>query len=152
MKIKLFIICCFILTHIASAQSDSAFALCGTGVKWPYYNPDLTYYGNFRAIKKYYAQNYETEKFLKLENNSGIVRIQFVVNCKGESGNFVVESCDYNYKICNVNPLIVNSLLELTKSLNGWIPAINEQGESVNSHKFFAFKIVKGVIEDILPK
>jgi hypothetical protein len=89
---------------------------------------------------------------LKLENNSGIVRIQFVVNCKAQSGNFMVESCDYNYKICTVNPLIVNSLLELTKKLNGWIPAIDECGETVNSHKFFAFKIVNGAIEDILPK
>jgi hypothetical protein len=152
MKAKLFILSCFVLVNIASAQSDSVFALCGSGKTWPYYNPNLTYYGNFRAIKKYYAQSYETEKFLKLDNNSGIVRIQFVVNCKGQSGNFVIESCDYNYKICTINPLIVNSLLELTKSLNGWIPAINEEGESQNSHKFFAFKIVKGVIEDILPK
>jgi hypothetical protein len=134
------------------AQQDSAFKVCGTGRKNPYYYPAVQYYGEFKAIKQYYSRFYDSEKFKLLADNSGIVRIQFTINCKGETGLYAVENCDYNYKACNINEVIVEELLSLTKKLNGWIPAKDKQNETIDSHKFLAFKIKNGAIVDILPK
>ena len=47
---------------------------------------------------------------------------------------------------------ITKQLLNISKTLDDWIPAYDEDGNSVNSHKFFAFKIVNGKLIDILPK
>jgi hypothetical protein len=134
------------------AQMDTTFKLCEPSRKNPYYYPDLTYRGEFRELKSYYYQYFGDENFKKLVNNSGIVRLQFQVNCKGESGHFSFQNCDFNYKTCLIDETITTQLLNLTKSLNGWIPAKNEKGDYVNSHKFFAFKIKEGQLIDILPK
>jgi hypothetical protein len=51
-----------------------------------------------------------------------------------------------------INTQITAQLLELTKGLKYWIPAKDDDEKIVNSHKFFAFKIVNGQLVDILPK
>lgn len=84
--------------------------------------------------------------------DNGIVRIRFNINCRGESGNFEIETYSLDYKSNRVNNKITKQLIVLTKNLKDWIPATNEEGEKVNSHKFFAFKIINGKLEDILPK
>jgi hypothetical protein len=142
----------FILMQSAFSQIDSTFQLCGTGSKKPYYFPELRHRGGFREIKQHFYLGYDKSVYEKVKNNSGIVRIQFAVNCKGESGQFKIEVCDFNYKISTMHATIIEQLLFLTKALNGWLPAHNDKGEAINSHKFFAFKIENGSIVDILPK
>jgi hypothetical protein len=151
-KIISTILFCFIMSNIMQAQTDSSFSLCGTGRKNPYYYPQLRYRGEFRELKAYFYQYFAEENFKNLSNNSGIVRIQFQVNCNGTSGNFSIKNCDFKYKVCEINESISSKLLNLTKSLNGWIPAKDEKGNYINSHKFFAFKIKDGQLIDILPK
>jgi hypothetical protein len=142
----------FLCYNSLRAQQDSTFVLCGEGLRNPYYHPTLQHYGEFKAIKQYYYNFYDGEKYKAIEHNNGIVRIQFVINCKGETGQYTVENCDHNFKPTFINNKIVDELLFLTQQLNGWIPAKDEKGEAINSHKFFAFKIRNGSIIDILPK
>ncbi|KZS39725.1 hypothetical protein AWE51_08725 [Aquimarina aggregata] len=138
----------FILISFASCNSNNSFELCA-GNTHPYYHPILKYKGGFYEIKKYFYKNYRTSHGA---NNSGIIRIQFQVNCLGESGNYDIETYNLEYDDSVIDRKIMKQLVDLTKELTGWIPANNEEGNAVNSHKFFAFKIIDGQLKDILPK
>ena len=144
--------CLFYSNLLFSQEKDTTYVLCGEGITWPYYYPDLTYKGGFWEIKQHFNSNYPTKKFQSLKNNTGIITIQFKVNCNGETGDFVLQQCDFNYQKTTVNKKITTYLLNQTKLLNDWIPAKDKNGEIVNSHTFFSFRIKDGVLLEILPK
>jgi len=133
-----------------SCQSNhqEGFELCNS-TSTPYYYPTLGYEGDFYMIKKHFLKQYNPVNSL---SNTGIVRIKFIVNCKGDVGRFHLESYDLDYKRHIIDHKITNQLLELTMELDNWIPAVNEKGEEIDSHKFFAFRLNNGIIKEILPK
>ncbi|MFH4968280.1 hypothetical protein V8G61_08760 [Gaetbulibacter sp. M240] len=137
-----------ILLLPACNSSDSNFKLCGNK-KYPYYHPDLSYEGGFYEIKRHFYENYSQ---IKNDKNTGIVQIQFQVNCIGDTGNYKVSTYSLEYKNTIMDETIIHRLLQLTKGLKKWIPAVNDNGENINSHKFFAFKLIDGKLIDILPK
>lgn len=138
----------FILILIGSCNSDNEFNLC-SGKTHPYYHPTLEYKGDFYEIKRHFYENYRSVDGI---NNSGIVKIRFHINCLGESGNYNVQTYSLEYDLNIFNPRITEQLVDLTKKLKKWIPARDEEGNLVDSHKFFAFKIIDGHLKDILPK
>ena len=137
-----------LVSFLGCNENTSKFELC-SGKKYPYYHPTLEYEGGFYEIKKHYYSNYKT---IELSNNTGIVKINFSINCEGESGNYFLETYDMGYESNVMSKKITKQLLNISKTLDDWIPAYDEDGNSVNSHKFFAFKIVNGKLIDILPK
>lgn len=148
-----FIICCLLYnTLLFSQEKDTTFILCDEGRTFPYYSPGLTYKDGFWEIKQYYQSKYPTTKFQSLKNNSGIITIQFKVNCKGEMGDFVMKQCDLMYEPTIINKKITDYFLAATKKLRNWIPAKDEEGNIVNSHKFFSFRIKSGSLLEIFPK
>ncbi|PRX55350.1 energy transducer TonB [Flagellimonas meridianipacifica] len=96
----------------------------------------------------------EIKKFYKpienAEGQSGYLRIRFIVNCKGETGRFRVLSSDLNYQEKEFDSAIVNQLLEVVKSLNGWQP-LSHEGKPLDYYQYVIFKIEKGNISEILP-
>ncbi len=150
---SIFIIgCLYFSTVLFSQEKDTTFTLCNKGSLLPYYYPDITYQGGFWEIKQHFQSEYPTAKFQTLKNNSGIITIQFKINCKGETGDFVLQQCDLDYQPTTLNIAITDYLLSKTKTLINWIPAKDEEGEIVNCHKFFSFRITSGVLLEILPK
>lgn len=145
---KVFLNILLIICLYGCSSSTSNFELCG-GKLYPYYHPQLNYEGNFYAIKNAFYSNYSV---IDSPNNTGIVKIRFHVNCNGNTGNFKVETYSLDFTKATLDSRISNQLLLVTQELEGWIPAINEDGEKVNSHKFFSFRIMKGKLVDILPK
>lgn len=133
---------------VTGCANHSDFELCGSKL-YPYYHPELKYDGSFYAVKEHFRSNYIP---VKEGVNSGIVRVRFHVNCKGETGNFNLETYNPDYEKIALNREISDQLLKLTQGLQGWIPATNEEGETVDSHKFFSFRIENGAITEILPK
>jgi hypothetical protein len=143
--------CILILPTIAFSQENAEFVLCGNQKTHPYYHPKLKYQGDFWEIKNHFKTKYKEKDFVDIKNNSGLVTIQFAVNCEGKTGKFVTQSCDLNYTDNEVNTLIVQHLLCLTKELKNWIAAIDENNLKVNSHAFLSFRIENGKIIEILP-
>ena len=138
-----------IISLFISCNSEStSFKLCSGGL-YPYYHPELKYKGSFYAIKNHFYNGYNK---VNSENNNGIVRIQFRVNCKGQAGDFTMETYSLEYISNDMDDRITRQLLKLTQKLDNWIPAVDEDGNTLNSHKFFAFKIINGELKDILPK
>lgn len=153
MKGNFFLGCLILLCNILfSQEKETSFTLCDDGSTYPYYSPELKYKGGFWEIKQNFISEYPTNQFQELKNNSGIIIIQFKVNCKGEVGDFSVQQLDLSYQPTVLAKEITKYFLTTTKMLKNWVPAKNEEGKFVNSHKFFSFKINKGVLLEILPK
>jgi len=152
MKLTIIIAILVLSFSLFSQEKEVNFTLCDSIGLWPYYNPTLKYQGGFWEIKQQFKTTCPTNKFKNLKNNTGIVTIQFKVNCKGEIGNFRLQQCDLNYQPTLLDKKITTYLLSQTKQLKNWIPAIDEDGNTVNSHKFLSFKLKEGVLLEILPK
>ena len=107
----------------------------------------LEYYGEKLEILKTFEKKFEpSEK----ENQNGIIRIRFIVNCKGETGRFRILEADENYKKFSFDSNITKQLLEITKSLDGWIVKESENIK-LDYYQYLIFKIKNGNINEILP-
>jgi hypothetical protein len=144
----------FLSSKLFGQQKDSLTtvpSLCGNGLIIPYYaNSGLRYVGDFYAIKEYVFTHYK--KPTQIVEGSGIVRVVFVVNCKGEPCQYSMETYDSNYQKKVLDSAIAEQLLHLCRELKSWIPLTDEKGQAVNCRKFLAFKLEQGIITDILPK
>lgn len=147
MKKNIFVITILLLFSCNSSQKDD-FKLC-FDKKHPYYHSHSNYEGDFYEVKKHFYDNF---KEIHGENNTGIVRIRFQMNCLGKTGNYEVETYSNNFEKIVIDDEITKQLIQLTKDLQRWLPVVNDSGERVDSHKFLAFKLEKGKLIDILPK
>ncbi|MDN3202801.1 hypothetical protein [Algoriphagus sediminis] len=91
------------------------------------------------------------ENYTPVDNDqSGWIRIRFIVNCKGETGRFRVLSSDENYNEMEFDPQIINQLLDITKSMDGWKILPNTE-TPIDYYQYLIFKMDKGKILEILP-
>lgn len=128
---------------------DSTFQICyrESGV-FQYFNfsQGMKYSGERTALREAFEEAYQPLNVAE----SGMVRIRFVVNCKGETGRFRMMASNENYEPFTFNSQITNQLLEITKSLDGWMPLPNIE-EPKDYYQYLVFKIADGEIKEILP-
>lgn len=132
------------------ALDDSSFQVCyGDNRLIQYYSlGEKTYTGGKIAIEKFFEENYDTTK---THDQSGLVRIRFIVNCKGESGRFRILGMDPTYKELDFDASITDQLLALTKSLDSWKVFKNQAGREKEYYQYLIFKIQNGRIVEIMP-
>ena len=121
--------------------------------------------GEQNRIVQYYAFNEKTHegekgtliqhfqkgyKAVKNSKESGLIRIRFIVNCKGEAGRFRVLSMDSEYQRKEFSKKITNQLLTLTKSLKSWKP-MQARGNFRDYYQYLMFKIEDGQLIEIMP-
>lgn len=125
------------------------FYLCNEGDIFQYFNNSegVEYNGEKYAIEKEFSDKYHSEN-VKKEN--ALVRIRFVVNCKGETDRFRTLVADYNYQPIKIDENITSQLLEITKNLKGWKPK-TYRGIKIDYYQYLIFKIKDGKIDEILP-
>lgn len=111
-----------------------------------YYAGGTSYKGGIYKIRKELTPKYIRPK----EQESGIIRIRFVVNCQGKTGNFEVLELDGDYKEKEFVSNIPEQLLSFTKELNDWVPG-KFSGKNVDTYKFLTFKIKDSEITEIFP-
>lgn len=141
------------LSTVLFSQNDEIdFELCKETKTYPYYSSKPIYKKGFWELKQSFISAYPKATFKTLKNNSGIITIQFKVNCKGETGAFELIQCDLNYNPTVLNEKITSFFLNQTQQLKNWEPGNDEEGNAVNSYKFYSFKIKEGVLIEILPK
>ena len=131
---------------------DPDFKLC-------YTNNDIRQYFNFSkgvqykgekpAIDHYFKVNYQAVE----SNQSGLIRIRFIVNCKGETDRFRLMAMDGNFQAINFSTEITDQLLDLTQKMNGWLPIEMEEMNNTtwDYYQYLIFKIHNGEIIEIMP-
>ncbi|WP_281980226.1 hypothetical protein [Tenacibaculum mesophilum] len=107
----------------------------------------LEYKGSKREIENLFKKKYTHIKV----DESGLIRIRFIVNCKGETGRFRVLQMNNNYEQFTFDNRITNQLLMLTQSLNGWKTKQDGRDREIDYYQYLIFKIEKGNLIEILP-
>ena len=99
------------------------------------------------SLRLYYNQRFDNQGIV---NQSGYITLRFIINCKGEAGNYEVESLGLDYKKKDFNKELINHLLDLTQSIKTWHPYTH--GDSTfDSFTHLTFKIDNGELLEILP-
>lgn len=133
-----------------NVKKDNAnFVPCGSENKIAQYfnlGNGLPYKGEKKALETVFKEKYNAINV----NESGLIRIRFVVNCKGETGRFRVLEMNEEYKKFKFNNAIVHQLLKITQELSGWkIQQKNTYG--IDYYQYLIFKIKNGKLIEILP-
>jgi len=114
---------------------------------YDYYNPERpTYISGKNGLRKFIHKNYKNNGY----SDSGYLNIRFVINCKGETGRYVVHENDLNLIPKKFTPELKKQLFELTTQLNEWNPNFI-RGEKVDSYMYISYRIEHGEIIEILP-
>jgi len=83
-------------------------------------------------------------------SQNGLIRIRFIVNCKGETDRFRVISMDESYNEKQFNNKITDQLLSICKELQAWMPK-KMDGKEVDYYQYLIFKFKDGNLIEILP-
>lgn len=83
-------------------------------------------------------------------DENGLIRIRFIVNCEGKAGRFRVLQSDYNYQEKEFNNEITSQLLSITKQIDNWKILYNNE-KPVDYYMYLIFKITDGQLIEILP-
>jgi len=84
------------------------------------------------------------------DEESGFIRIRFIVNCEGQAGRFRVLESDENYQEKEFNTTIVSQLLNLTKEIDQW-EVFYRNEKPVDYYMYLIFKVKNGQLIEILP-
>jgi hypothetical protein len=127
----------------------SDFKLCYPKYIFQYFNisKGVEYTGEKLAIENEFKTKY---KPISIQGETGLVRIRFVVNCKGETDRFRLISMDTEYNPKAFDKSITDQLTEITKSLKGWKPKFYEE-MPIDYYQYLIFKLRDGHITHILP-
>ncbi len=136
------------IEHDSTVDGD-VFKICNAENKVRQYfnmSEGLQIEGEKLKIIKHFKNNYQTIEI----NESGWIRVRFIVNCKGESGRFRIIESNEKYQKRAFDPRISQQIIQLTKSLIGW-KVLEFEGKSVDYYQYLLFKISNGEIEKIMP-
>lgn len=125
------------------------FELCYSKHIYQYFNigDGLVYEGEKLAIEKEFTEKYKSEI---IKNETGLIRINFVVNCKGKTDRFRLISMGENYKEKVFAKSIAEQLMSITKNLKGWKGKKYKEKE-IDYYQYLIFKIENGQLKEILP-
>ena len=154
------IITCLFLTNCISkvemvdsilfdkTKDNPNFKTCNEYI-YQYFNDSkgLSYKGEKPALVRSFFNQYNTEM---VDKESGLIRIRFVVNCKGETDRYRLIGIDNNYNEKIFDKKITDQLLNITKKLNGW-EVKKIEGKAVDYYQYIIFVIKDGEITKILP-
>lgn len=108
---------------VADTLLDDTFKVCNSDEQIiQYFNngKGVQYVGGKKAIDSLFFaafQNVDAQL-------SGMIRIRFVVNCKGHTGRFRLLTADLNYQPVFFPEKITAHLLAIAKSMRGWEPKV----------------------------
>lgn len=83
-------------------------------------------------------------------NQTGYIRIRFIINCEGEAGRFRILTSDRNFKPVNFNAELTNQLVRILSELDGWQKMIKDE-TTLDYYTYLIFKLENGNIKEILP-
>ncbi len=132
-----------------STLDDASFKICNSdGQIIQYFNDGngVQYKGGKSIIDTLFFSTYRSVKV----NESGLIRVRFVVNCLGETGRFRLLSSDLNYQPYQFTTEITDQLLRITKYMDGWQPKIWKEMK-VDYYQYLIFRIENGELTHILP-
>ena len=136
----------------SSSLSNNGFQTCADTVfltqnmRYYFSENSAGYYGGYSEIKRLLLEKYNGEKY----TDSGYLTIRFILNCRGETGRFVMNESSIDFNDYSFNQKLKNELLAFTMKLDQWRSVCYED-ENEDAYVFLTYKIINGEIVEILP-
>lgn len=131
------------------ALDDPKFSVCRENyIQQYYYSTTSGFRGEKPALQAFFREKFTLNPKHRSEN--GYITIRFVVNCRGEAGRFRVQEMGTDYLPKKFPLALTAHLLNLTKQLDGWLPA-QHNGIVFDYYQYLTFVIASGDIAQILP-
>jgi hypothetical protein len=113
------------------------------------FSKGVQYKGEKPAIIQYFKEHYQNIE----SDQSGLLRIRFIVNCNGDTDRFRLMGMNADYQPIEFDAKIRNQILELTRKMEGWLPIQMEEMDNMtlDYYQYLIFKIHKGEIIEIMP-
>jgi hypothetical protein len=131
---------------------DQSFKICDEKQTAQYYNfsKGFHYKGEKYEIIKIFKEKYHPGMIGDKEGGTGYITIRFLVNCEGKTGLFRVQEMNLNYLPAKFDESIKSQLLEITKSLDGWLVG-EYDGKNFDYYQYLTFKLDNYKLLEILP-
>jgi len=113
-----------------------------------YYYQNTFYKGGIYKINKLINAFYKAPEGSK---ESGLIKVEFVVNCQGLPGKFSVLEMNEDYEETSFSLAISSQLLAFTKTLKDWNAGRNDKNEAVDTYRFLIYRIENGKVVEIYP-
>lgn len=132
------------------SQSQENHSIKCNSLNWTYY-----YFG-FNAKYKTSSETLIVEANQAIgsfqANKSGFLTVRFVVNCKGEKGNYEILATDKNYQETKFDREITDKALNFVKGLTIWGRGFwKYSSQPQDYYAFITFKFDNGKITEIIP-
>lgn len=130
-----------------TALLSDRFEVCDENYILQYYNPErATYSKSKNGLRNFIVSNYRNNNY----TDSGYLNIRFVINCKGETGRYVIHENDLNLEPTTFTTALKDQLFELTAQLKKWNPNF-AHGKLRDSYMYISYRIEHGNITEIIP-
>jgi len=106
----------------------------------------LPYPNGKNGFRNYINSTYENRGY----DDSGYLNIRFIINCKGETGRFVIHENNLDLEPHAFNGDLKNQLFQLTSEIKGWQPIFLWEDDR-DSYMYVSFRIEHGEITEIIP-
>lgn len=126
-----------------------SFGICGDQNRIVQYYAfgEKPYAGEKRALTDIFEAQYQA---VDGNDESGLIRIRFVVNCQGKAGRFHLMGMNPEYQAHTFSPEITEQLLRITQNLEGW-KRMQANGQAFDYYQYLIFKIEQGNLIEIMP-
>jgi len=126
---------------------DPAFKVCDDRNVQQYYSfgKGFQYNGDKPQLKREVLKQWK-----KLSDVNAMITIRFIVNCEGKSGRFRIQSMDDSYQLIVLSEKVNSQLIQLTRSLSGWIIGTNRE-RSFDYYQYLTFRVNNGNLIEITP-
>ncbi|MEN0003171.1 MAG: hypothetical protein AAF798_03470 [Bacteroidota bacterium] len=138
----------------APSFEQAPFQLCNKYLYKSYPRHRYYYQGTKYKGGLYRVRKLVDEQFQPIPGNqeSGLIRIRFVVNCEGHAGQYEVLELDNDYRESAFDPRLTQQLLTITKGLQDWTPGRDDNTDrAIDTYTFLTFRIQGGQITEIFP-
>ena len=103
----------------------------------------------FDNSKAHFRQFIQSNFNSKRYDDSGMLNLRFIINCKGEVGDMEVNQLNKDYQITKLNNDLVEEIIQLTVEKENWVISNNKSDN--DKYMYLIFKIEDGKIVEILP-
>ena len=129
-----------------ATKDNPDFKLCNPSAVWQGYWLKTKMDETTQAVEQEFKGRFQTKDEWK--NESGLIRIRFVVNCQGQSDRFRLLELDFDLNEKKFSESLRAHLLTVAKGIQ-W-PARRANQQTMDYYHHFSIRITNGQLTDII--
>ncbi|MEI9918761.1 MAG: hypothetical protein WDO14_08155 [Bacteroidota bacterium] len=127
-------------------RDDPKFQMCNPNWVWQGYQLKTKMDETPLLVAREFKSQFRTKDEWK--NESGIIRVRFLVNCNGQSDRFRLLGLDFDLNEKKFSETLSAHVLSIAKNIQ-W-PSRRVQQQTVDYYHHFSIRIVNGQLVDII--